>query len=266
MLHIIKHGNIHLVCRTELLDQIAQSVILIIFILHFQNGLFQLLAQADHRLTNQLIIPIHLAHQPRVIRPGQFTGRTFINNKLHVRMHLQECCRNRIRHSSFHGSLDNRGFLLSPRHQNHSPGLHDRPDTHRNGFRGYQIPTTKILYRVFYRQVIQKHLPSLRRDKRARLVKTDMPRTSNTQYLQVDSPSSLDLLLVIPTEFIYFIPFQRSVRDMNILRININMIKQMVVHEIMVALLRLFRHRQILVQIEGNHVTERNSFFPVHSH
>ncbi len=38
---------------------------------------------------------------------------------------------------------------------------------------------------------------------------------------------------------------------MNILRVNIYMIKQMVVHEIMVALLRFFRHRQVFVQIEN---------------
>ena len=161
MLHIIKHGNIHLIRRTELLDQIAQTVILIIFIFNFQNGLFQLLAQPDHRLTNQLIIPIHLAHQPRVIRPSQFAGRTLINNKLHVRMHLQESCRNRIRHPSFHGSLNNRSLFLSPRHQNHSPGLHNRPDSHRDRFRGYQIPTSEILYRILYRQVIQEHFPGL---------------------------------------------------------------------------------------------------------
>ena len=151
MLHIVKHGYIHLVGRTKTLNQIKQPVLLIIPIFHFQDRLFQFLAKPDHRLTDQFIIPLHLTHQPRVIGTSQFAGSTLVDHELHVRVHLQERCRNRIRNSPFHGCLNNRGFLLSPSHQDNPPGLHNRTHSHRNRFRGNQIPASEILYSIFYR-------------------------------------------------------------------------------------------------------------------
>jgi len=37
------------------------------------------------------------------------------------------------------------------------------------------------------------------------------------------------------------------------------------VHEIMVALLRFFRHRQVFVQIETDYIFERQAFLTVHA-
>src|SRR5690606_31275432 len=91
---------------------------------------------------------------------------------------------------------------------------------------------------------------------RTRLIKTDVTRTANTQKLQIQAAISAYLLLVSETICRNLFLGQCTSRNMNIVHINVDMIKQLLLHEMHIALCSIRLHRVVFVQIKRHYVVK----------
>jgi hypothetical protein len=90
-----------------------------------------------------------------------------------------------------------------------------------------------------------------------------MPGAPDTEYLDVEPPRFLDIFFVVSTIGKDLVPRNPSIRNMDILRGNIDMIEKLVVHEAPVAFRMLTLEAVVLIQIKGHHILEAQPFIPV---
>jgi len=119
---------------------------------------------------------------------------------------------------------------------------------------------------------------------RARLVEADVAIASDTEHLQVDTSCDdghgsetdqrsrtrrtspiephtelLDLALVLFAQLVELIGSDLAARNVRGIGRNVDMVKEMVVHKVVVALLGLARNRVVLVEVVGLDVREREA-------
>ena len=98
--------------------------------------------------------------------------------------------------------------------------------------------------------------PSGAFDGRWGLVEADMPSPTDAEYLQVDSPITLYLFLVILAVGGDLIPVDFSVRDICVLERDVDVVEEVVFHVVIVALWVFTGNRVVLIEVEGDHVLE----------
>src|SRR5689334_2403294 len=92
-----------------------------------------------------------------------------------------------------------------------------------------------------------------------------MSRLPDAQNLEIDSTGVGNCILVAPTIFIDAIARDRSVRDVDVLRPDVDLREQILPHEAMVGVNALVRHRVILVEIERRDVPKAQSLLAMHA-
>jgi len=90
----------------------------------------------------------------------------------------------------------------------------------------------------------------------SRLVEPHMPGPTDAQQLDIDSSGGPDRLFVGPAVGRYVRRSQGTVGNVGPIRLQVDVIEEMLPHEAPVALERLRVHGEVLVQVEGGHAPE----------
>ena len=98
----------------------------------------------------------------------------------------------------------------------------------------------------------------------AGLVESDVAVDADAAQEQVDAAVRSDLRLIVRA--LCFQILCKSIQDIDVLLRNIDMIKEIIMHEVPVALVVLFGKSYILVHVEGNDVLEGNLACLIHSY
>lgn len=101
-------------------------------------------------------------------------------------------------------------------------------------------------------------------DRSRRFIEPYMASTANAKNLQIDSTVTFYFLFVIFTEFSDFLPGDLSVGDIDILWWNIDMIKQILPHVVIIAFDVVLRDGIVLVQVESDDVLEGELALLIH--
>src|SRR5262249_27413115 len=86
--------------------------------------------------------------------------------------------------------------------------------------------------------------------RRAWFVEADVPGSADAQDLQVDASRASDLLFVLSAEFIRLIGAETAVRNVNVLRLDVDMVEERFLHPAPVALRIVRLHRVVFVEVE----------------
>lgn len=114
-------------------------------------------------------------------------------------------------------------------------------------------------------QLIKSDQSGLALDGTSRLVEADMSSSANTENLEVETSESGNLLFIVLAELVDLRLLQSTVRNIDIFLWNINMVEEMVFHVLIIALESCFGDWVVLIEVEGDHVLERESLFLVKS-
>ena len=170
-----------------------------------------------------------------------------------VGMQLQSADRPRMIHAAFDAVAQGARFVVAIDDQQDLLGVAHRADA--DGQRGL-----RHLVRVVVEEtgVGDKRILGQRAHTRARgqrgegLVERDMPVDAATAHEQVDAAVGCDLILVALALRLGI--RCQTVEDIDILRRDVNMVKEILVHKVPVALVVLARQTDVLVHIEGDDV------------
>ncbi len=99
----------------------------------------------------------------------------------------------------------------------------------------------------------------------ARLVEADMPRLANAEELNVYPPSLANGFLVAKRLQRQLLARYVSSRDPNVVRLNVDVVEQILPHEAVIRMNAVRGHRIVLVQIERDDVPEAETLFAVHA-
>src|SRR3970040_1477500 len=87
-----------------------------------------------------------------------------------------------------------------------------------------------------------------------------MTRTTNSQQLKIESSGIFYFHFIINTILIQVFNTYCSVWNIDIFRFDVDMIKKMLMHEIMITLIVFFCHWIIFIQIESDNIAKAKSF------
>src|SRR5688572_21641238 len=93
-----------------------------------------------------------------------------------------------------------------------------------------------------------------------------MSIVTNTEQLQIDSTCILDHFLIQPAMLFYILFFYSAIRNMRILRVNINVIEKIHPHKAMIALQGIIANRVVFIKIKTDHIFKAELFFFVHTY
>ena len=92
-----------------------------------------------------------------------------------------------------------------------------------------------------------------------------MSRSANTQKLDINSPVRINFFLVIQTKFSDVFSANLSVRDVDVLSGDVDVVEKIEIHVVVVRFRVALQYREVLIQVEGYHVLKTESLFLVHS-
>ena len=163
-------------------------------------------------------------------------------------MQLQRAGSNHARHRPFDRSRDNLCLATSTGKDHDLACFENCPDTHRDRIDGYIFTILKKTRVVVDRRFCQRFQTSTRRKRAGWLVERDMAIRTDAEQLDIDTATFLDPLLIPLAKS--FIVSCRSRGNINVLAGDIDVLKEILVHKVMVALRMIDRQTHILVEIE----------------
>src|SRR5687768_1939421 len=92
-------------------------------------------------------------------------------------------------------------------------------------------------------------------------IKSYMTVITNSQYLQINTTCVFYHFLVLLAIGLELFLFYFTIRDMDVLWVNIYMIKKIGAHEAVIALQRIIIYRVIFVEIESDDIFKAQLFF-----
>ena len=90
MLKVVEDANVHIVCRAIECEQLAESMVVVVFVGELENGLACLLAEPHDCAANELVGPLTRGHLPWVADAGESLGSGQVDVHAHVAVHLEE--------------------------------------------------------------------------------------------------------------------------------------------------------------------------------
>ena len=140
-------------------------------------------------------------------------------------------------------------LIRSAGNQKHFPRTHNRSDAHgQRLMRNIFLPFKQSGVRINRTLGQIDQMRSLRKVLR-RLIKTNVPVAPDPEKLKINA-AQIRYQFIITFAFFFYAP-GNTVRNIRICLVNIDMVKQIVVHEIAVALIMGSRKAAILIQISG---------------
>ncbi len=145
-----------------------------------------------------------------------------------------------------------------------SSDLHDGSHAHGDGAGRHFVPSAEVAGGVFDGEVVEVDHARFRGEGGAGFVESDVSRAPDAQNLDVDAARLFDGAFVCRTEGFHFVRLQGAVGDVDVLRKDVHLAEEVMVHEMVVALFRLPFHGHVFVEVEGDDVAEGEPLFPVH--
>jgi hypothetical protein len=179
-----------------------------------------------------------------------------IHNHHTARMKLQTRQCAQVTDTPFDCLLDSRRLCRSRRNDNHLPRIHDRLHTNRESHARHQTQIITEKPRIRDNSLMSQRLDSSATSQtRTRFIECNMSITPNAAEEQLNSTKSLNLHFVRKT---LFAQIRRvSVQYIDILRVDVNMTKEVRKHERVIRFRVVARQTHVLVHVERDHILKR---------
>ena len=175
-------------------------------------------------------------------------------------MLLQSTGRHVIAGGFFNGFLHDRRFMFAKSHEHNATRIENRSHSHGDRL-PHHVPLPKeVTGRIRPRHTIERDQSRATGNRTARFIKANVAGASDAENLQVDAPSFTNLLFVAQTRRRHILSRQRASGYVDGVERNIDMIKEVLPHEAMVALQRVGRDGPVFVKIECDHACKRQAF------
>ena len=146
--------------------------------------------------------------------------------------------------------------MFAKGHQQHPTCVKNGADTHGDGAPRDVAFAEEVACRIHAGDAVKGDEPRATIARRAGLIESNMPGTANAQNLQINAARVPYGKFIASTEVCYLILRTCSVRNMNVGGIDIDVFKEMLLHEASVALQLFWTHRPVLIKVEGDCVLE----------
>src|SRR5262249_51565314 len=153
--------------------------------------------------------------------------------------------------------LANRARLvLAESHDDDLAGFKDRTDAHGNRLVGHIFFAEKAGRGIPASDWIERHAASPAGPRGPRLVEANVPGSADAQHLQVNAADFADELLVTLAIIIDLFFWNGPIGDVNVLRSNVHMTKERLLHPAVVTVNVVLGHRVVFVQVKRDYPRE----------
>ena len=142
--------------------------------------------------------------------------------------------------------------------------IEDRGDAHRDGFAGNVVLAEEVGGGVLPGHQVESDQPRATVEPRTRLVESDVSRSADAEDLEIDAADELYRFLVAVALVLGDPARKVPAGDVDIFRSDVELREEVLPHEPMVGVKASRVHREVFVEIEGDHVGEGEPFLPVH--
>lgn len=179
-------------------------------------------------------------------------------------MIVQESWRDLICFFSFNCLFNDWGLGFRPGHDDYFFCFADCLNSHSDSAFGHFLNTSEWIGSIFSSQSMQVYQPSNTFNRRRWLIESDMASSTYSQNLKVYSSIFLNLLFIFITELCNIFSWDLTVRNINVLFWDVNMVEQIVMHIEVIALDVVFSNGKILIEVESHYIFEWNLFIFIH--
>lgn len=169
---------------------------------------------------------------------------------------MKKSRRNLAGELSLYALFDYICFALRPRHDNNLFCFANGVNSHRYRALRHILQSSETGSSILPRDPVKIDQSSDAINWRWRLVESNMTSPTDTEYLDVDATIRLYLFFIIRTELDDIFPLDLSIGDVNIFPRDVNVVKKVVIHVMVVGLRVVLPDGVILIQIEGDYVSE----------
>jgi hypothetical protein len=263
MLLAVEDLDIEFIGAAVASEQFRHAVFVVLLVRQFEHRLFIRGGQPADRAADFFRRPVGAAHQPGQADARERAAGRGIEQKLRIRVALQKTRRHRVRFRSFHCPGNNISLVLAPCHQRDFPRPQDGAHTHRDGKARHVLLAEKIRRRILTGDAVQRHEPGRRVLRRSGFIESDVSRAADAEDLQIDAAGLVDGPLVSRAVIEDGIHRHRAVRQMDVLRRDVEMLEQLLLHEAEIALAVVASQTVVLIEIEGDDILEAEALLAV---
>src|SRR5262249_28598355 len=137
-------------------------------------------------------------------------------------------------------------------HQDDLAGIKDGADPHGQGLHRHVFFAEKAAGGIAAGHRIEADQAGAAMTGGAGVVEADVATTANAQNLQVDAAGPANLLLVIGAVILDFFRADSAVRQMDVLRLDVDVIEERLLHPPSVAVRAIGLYRAIFVEVEAD--------------
>src|SRR6266536_1007934 len=189
-----------------------------------------------------------------IVAHSQADGRLGVEDDGRITVQLDGTRGHHAGDRSLDGLGDRLGLSLPARHQHQVPRIEDRPDAHRDRIDGHHLTVLEEPGVVVDRLFGQRLEPRARAERAPRLVERDVAVGADAQDLQIDAAAFRDAPLVPLAEG--GIIAGRARRDVDVVRGNVHVLEEVLVHEVVIALGVIRGQPDVFVEVERRHARE----------
>ena len=212
-----------------------------------EDWLINGLAQPDDCLTDELVTPLlWRCNKPWLLHTCQFLGCCLINDYLYIVVLLQECCRELVVDITLDKVARDACLLLAPHHEHYLLCTHDCLKTHSDGHLGHLVRIREELILSLAAAVAQLHHACCRVLVATRLVEAYLAELAHAHNHEVYI--AIHSLLILLAVVIHSLNWHCAIREVDVGRVDINKLEEILVHSVVTALWRLGRHWVELIE------------------
>ena len=167
-------------------------------------------------------------------------------------MFLEEAGGDGVGYLAFDSPLDDGSLMFAERHDDDLAGFQNSADTHSDGLVRHILFAEEITSRVSPGHWVERHQAGPAMPCGARFVEADVARPADAEQLQVDAARPANELLIKGAILLRFRGRDRPVRNVDVLRLEVDVVEKRLIHPKSVALRILRRHRVVFVEVEGD--------------
>ena len=266
VLKLAEDGEVDVVGGSVLGDELLQAVFVVVLVGELEDGRVDGAGEPEDGLPDHGRGPADRADEPGQVDAGEVGGGGLVEVDPGVVVILKEARGDRGGDGAFDGLGDDGGLALAEGHEDDLAGVEDRADAHGDGAGGHVLDAEEVAGGVHAGELVEPDHAGPAVGRGAGLVEPDVSRAADAQELDVDAAGLLDGPLVPLAVGGDLLGGERAVGDVHVLRIDVDVVEEMLVHEPDVALQLVGLHREVLVEVERHHVLEREAFLLVQPH
>ena len=261
---VLEHGLAQLVDPAGAVDEVVEVVPVEVAGVEPEDGLAGLLGQPDDGALGGLGRPLDALDQPRRLLTRELRGGRAVDVDRRVAVEL-EVGRRDLRVGRLLDGLAHDGRLvLAGRDQDDLAGVQDGANAHRDRLAGDVLLFEEVRRGVLSRDLVEDDQARPVLGRRAGLVEADVAAAPDAEQQQVQAARALDQPLVLGGVGLDLLRGEVAARNVDVLRRHVDVVEEVLPHEPVVALQAVRRHRDVLVDVERDHVREVEPLLLVH--